>query len=109
LSRVCCKIVGYPRSSNGNPLFLSEEPVKDGEQQDCFLLVEIHAPDGIDNQWVHQAAEDAIEDEFAKRLTLWSANEEEASQYLQADPGATHGLLELGTGVPLFWHLLRIA
>jgi hypothetical protein len=32
----------------------------------------------------------------------------ENEQMRQPDPGATHGLLELGTGVPLFWHLLRI-
>ena len=88
--------------------FLAKEPVKDDERQDCCLIVEVHAPDGIDDQWVHQAAEDAIKDEFGKRLTLWSANEEEASRYLQADPGATHGLLELGTDVPLFWHLSRM-
>ena len=89
--------------------FLAEEPVKDNERQDCCLIVEIHAPDGIDTQWVHQAAEDLIEDEFGKRLTLSSAIEEEVSQYLQAEPDATHGYLEIGTGVPLFWHLLPIA
>jgi hypothetical protein len=49
-----------------------------------------------------------MEDEFGKRLTLWSANDDEASQQLQAEPGATHGWLELGTVVPLFWHLLPI-
>jgi hypothetical protein len=88
--------------------FLAEEPVKDDERQDCCLIVEIHAPDGIDDQWVHQAALDAIEDKFGKRMSLWPANEDEASQYLQPDPGATHGLLELGINVPLFWHLLLI-
>jgi hypothetical protein len=54
------------------------------------------------------SAEEAIEGEFGKRLTLWSANEDEASQHLQAEPGATHGYLELRTGVPLYWHLLPI-
>jgi hypothetical protein len=55
-----------------------------------------------------QAAENAIEEEFGKALTLWSANEDEAFQYLRPDPGATHGLLELGSGVRLVWHLLPI-
>jgi hypothetical protein len=88
--------------------FLAEEPVRNGQQQHCCLIVEVHAPDRIDNGWVQQAAEDAIEDEFRQRLTLWSANEDEASQHLQASPDATHGYLELRTGVPMFWHLLPI-
>jgi hypothetical protein len=88
--------------------FLGEEPVQNDQQQDCSLIVEVTAPDGVDSQWVQQAVENAIEEEFGKRLTLWSANQNEAFQYLQADPGATHGSLSLGTGVPLFWYLLRI-
>jgi hypothetical protein len=88
--------------------FLAEQPVRNDEQQDCCLILEVHAPDRVDDRWVQQAAEDAIEDEFGKRLTLWSANEDEASEHLQAAPDATHGYLELGTSVPLFWHLLPI-
>jgi hypothetical protein len=88
--------------------FLAEEPIQNDQGQDCCLFVEIHAPDVVDDQWVQQAVENAIEEEFGKRLTLWSADQDEAFQYLQADPGATHGSLSLGTGVPLFWYLLRI-
>ena len=88
--------------------FLAEEPVKDDQRQDCCLIVEVHAPDRIDHGWVAQAAEDAIEDEFGQRLTLLSVDQAEASQYLQTNLDATHGYLELGTGVPLFWHLLPI-
>jgi hypothetical protein len=87
---------------------LAEEPVQNHQQQDCCLIVEVHAPDGFDNQWVQQAAENAIKEEFGKGLTLWVANEDEAFQYLQADPGATHGSSNLETGVPMFWHLVRI-
>jgi hypothetical protein len=88
--------------------FLAEEPVRNDQQQDCCLIVEVRAPDRVDDHWVQQAAENAIEGEFGKRLTLWSANEDEASQYLQAETGATHGWLELRTDVPLFWHLLPL-
>jgi hypothetical protein len=42
---------------------LAEEPVQNQQQQDCCLIVEVHAPDGIDNQWVQQAAENAIKEE----------------------------------------------
>jgi hypothetical protein len=78
--------------------FLGEQPVQNDQQQDCCLIVEIHAPDGIDNQWVPQAAEDTIEDKFGTRLTLSPAIEEEASQYLQAEPDATHGYSARRTG-----------
>ncbi len=70
--------------------------------------LEVHAPDRVDDQWVQQVAENAIEEEFGKALTLWSANEDEALQYLRPDPGATRGLLDLANGVPLVWHLLPI-
>jgi hypothetical protein len=63
--------------------FFSEEPVKNDEQQDCCLIVEVHAPDWIKDELIQLAAEEAIED-------------------------ATHGYLELGGGAPLFWHLLQI-
>ena len=53
--------------------FLAEEPIQNREQQDCCLIVEVHAPDWVDDQLVQLAAEEAIEDEFGKRLTLWSA------------------------------------
>ena len=88
--------------------FLGEETVRNHQQQDCCLIVDVHAPDRDDDQWVQQAAENAIEEEFGKALTLWSANEDEALQYLRLDPGATRGLLDLRSGVPLVWHLLPI-
>jgi hypothetical protein len=88
--------------------FLAEEPIPNRQQQDCCLIVEVYAPDRVDDQWVQQAAKNAIEEEFGKALTLCSANEDEALQYLRPDPGTTRGLLELGSGVPLVWHLLPI-
>ena len=69
--------------------FLAEEPIRNDEQQDCCLIVEVHAPDRVNEELVQLAAEEAIEDAFGKRLTLWSANEDEASQHLQAAPDAT--------------------
>lgn len=71
--------------------FLSEDPVQNEQRQDCCLIVEVHASDGIDNQWVQHAAENAIEAQFGERLTLRSTNEDKALQYLQADTGPTHG------------------
>jgi hypothetical protein len=88
--------------------FFAEEPVRNDEQQDCCLIVEIHAPDWIKDELVRLAAEEVIEGAFGRRLTLWSADEDEASQSLQAAPDATHGYLELGGDTPLFWHLLQI-
>ena len=88
--------------------FLAEEPVRNDQQQDCCLIVEIHAPAGIDDQLIRLAAEEAIEGQFGKRFTLWSANEDEASQYLEAEAGATHGYLKSGVGIPVFWHLLPV-
>jgi hypothetical protein len=58
--------------------FFSEEPVKNDEQQDCCLIVEVHAPDWIKDELIQLAAEEAIEDAFGRRLTLWSADEDEA-------------------------------
>jgi hypothetical protein len=86
--------------------FLGEEPVQNDQQQECCLIIEVHASGEVDNQWVEQVAGNAIEEQFGRRLTLWSVNEDEAFQYLQAEIGATHGYLELGAGVPMFWHLL---
>jgi hypothetical protein len=88
--------------------FLGEEPVQNDQQQDCCLIVEVIDPDGIDSRWVQQAVENEIEEQFGKRLTLWSINEDEALHYLEAMPDATHGALQLATGVALFYHLARI-
>jgi hypothetical protein len=88
--------------------FLGEEPIQNDQGQDCCLIVKVNAPDPVNGQWVQQAAENAIKEEFGKELTLWSASPDEAVQYLQSDPGATHGSLSLRTGVPLLWYLLRI-
>jgi hypothetical protein len=73
---------------------LAEEPVQNDQQQDCCLIVEVHAPDGIDNRWV-QRAENAVKAEFGPGLRLWSAHEHETFQYLEADPGAHHGSVKL--------------
>jgi hypothetical protein len=91
-----------------NLYFLAEEPVRNGQRQDCCLIVEVHAPDWINSELVQLAAEEVIDQKFGQRLALWSADEDEATQYLQADPGAVRGYLTLGSGDPLFWHLLRI-
>jgi hypothetical protein len=88
--------------------FLAEEPIQNREQQDCCLIVEVYAPDRADDQWVQQAVENEIDEQFGKRLTLWSINEDEALHYLEAMPDATHGALQLATGVALFYHLARI-
>jgi hypothetical protein len=88
--------------------FLAEEPVRNDEQQDCCLVVEVHAPGWINDDLIQLATEEVIENAFGKRLTLWFAEEDQASQHLQAANDATHGYLELGAGAPLFWHLLRI-
>jgi hypothetical protein len=53
--------------------------------------------------------ENAIEEEFGKRLTLWSVDEDEAFEYLDVDPGATTGALDLSNNVSVIWHLARIA
>src|SRR5260221_14644750 len=37
--------------------FLAEEPIQNREQQDCCLIVEVHVPDRVDDQWVQQAVE----------------------------------------------------
>jgi hypothetical protein len=44
--------------------FLAEEPVRNDEQQDCCLIVEVHAPDWINDELVRLAAEEAFEQEF---------------------------------------------
>jgi hypothetical protein len=88
--------------------FLVEEPIQNDQGQDSCLIVEVHVSDPVDDQWVKQAAENAIEEEFGKALTLWSADEDEALQYLRPDPGVTRGLLDLAGGVPLVWYLLPI-
>ncbi len=50
----------------------------------------------------------AIKEEFGKGLTLWSANEDEAFQYLETDPDATMGALNLSKNVSVIWNLARI-
>jgi hypothetical protein len=87
-----------PSATGGPPEFAKAE----------YSAQEVYAPDWINEELVQLATEEAIEDAFGKRLTLWSTNEDEASQHLQATPGASHGYLELVAGAPLFWHLLRI-
>lgn len=87
---------------------LAEEPVQNHQQQDCCLIVEVHSPDEIDNQWVQQTLENAIKEEFGKGLTLWSVNEDEAFQYLETDPDATMGALNLSKNVSAIWNLARI-
>jgi len=72
------------------------------------LIVEVHSPDEIDNQWVQQTLENAIKEEFGKGLTLWSVNEDEAFQYLETDPDATMGALNLSKNVSAIWNLARI-
>jgi hypothetical protein len=88
--------------------FIAEEPVRNDQQQDCCLIVEVHAPGWINDQLSRLAAEEAIEGEFDKRLTLFPANKDEAHQLVQEESGATHGYSELGSGDPLYWHLLPI-
>ena len=87
---------------------LAEEPVQNRQQQDCCLIVEVHAPDGADIQWVHAEAEIAIKQELGEEIVLKPTTEQAASKYLEADPGASHGALNLVTDVPLFYHLALI-
>jgi hypothetical protein len=88
--------------------FLADGPVQNDQQQDCRLIVEVHASDGADVQWVHAEAEIAMKEKFGERFALKPTSEQAASKYLEADPGATHGALNLVTDVPLFYHLARI-
>ena len=69
------------------------------------MIIEVHAPDLFDDQWVQQEVENAIEEEFGKRSTLWSVDEDEAFEYLDVDPGATTGALDLSNNVTVVWHL----
>jgi len=66
------------------------------------------APDQIYNQWVQEAAENAIKVKFGKGVTLCSAEEDEAAQYLEVDPNATTGMLNLSDSVTVTWYLVRI-
>jgi hypothetical protein len=54
-----------------------------------------------------QAAGNAIAQQFGRPLVLWSADEDEESQYLQADSDVANGPLNLDTGAQLFWHYCR--
>ena len=104
----CCGKIRDQSPEMAILFFLAEEPVRNDEQQDCCLIVEVHAPDWINQELVQLATEEAIEDTFGKRLTLWSANRDEASQHLQGAPDATRGYLEFWAGAPLIWYLVRI-
>ena len=73
------------------------------------MIIEVHAPDLVDDQWVEQEVGNAIEEEFGKRLTLWPVDEDEAFEYLDVDPGVTTGALDLSNNVSVIWHLARIA
>jgi hypothetical protein len=73
------------------------------------MIIEVHAPGLVDDHWVQQEVGNAIEEEFGKRLTLWSVDEDEAFEYWDVDPGATTGALDLSNNVSVIWHLARIA
>jgi hypothetical protein len=73
------------------------------------MIIEVNAPGLVDDRWVQQEVGNAIEEEFGKRLTLWSVDEDEAFEYLDVDPGATTGTLDLSNNVSVIWHLARIA
>ncbi len=55
-----------------------------------------------------QEAEIAMTEKFGEGFALKPTTEQAASKYLEADPGVTHGALNLVTDVPLFYHLVRI-
>jgi len=80
--------------------FLADEPVQNHEQQDCRLIVEVHAPDGADIKWVHAEAEIAMKEKFGEGFALKPTTEQAASKYLEADPGATHGSLSFRDWCP---------
>ncbi len=89
--------------------FLADEPVQNHLLQDCRLIVEVHTPDGADINWVQAEAEIAIKEKLGEgEIRLKPTTEQAASKYLDADPGVTHGTLDLATGIPLFYHLARI-
>jgi hypothetical protein len=88
--------------------FLADEPVQNDQQQDCRLIVEVHVPEGTDNESVHKETEVAVREELGQGLALTPTTERAASKYLEADPGATHGALSLVAGFPLYYHLTRI-
>jgi hypothetical protein len=105
----CAGIGSGPSSRIAILYFLADEPVQNHQQQDRRLIVEVHASDGTDNQWVHKEAEIAIKQELGEEIALKPTSEQAASKYLDADPGrATHGALDLATGVPLYYHLARV-
>jgi len=60
-------------------------------------------------KWVQAEAEIAMKEKLGEEeIRLKPTTEQAASIYLDADPGATHGALNLATDVPLFYHLARI-
>jgi hypothetical protein len=52
------------------------------------MIVEVHAPDGVDIQWVHAEAEIAIKEKFREGLALKPTTEQAASKYSEADSGS---------------------
>jgi hypothetical protein len=88
--------------------FLADEPVQNHRLQDCRLIVEVHAPDGVDIKWVQAEAEIAMKEKYGEGFALKPTTEQAASKYLDADPGAAHGALNLATDIPLFYHLAPI-
>jgi hypothetical protein len=85
-----CGIIGRGPSSGVAILyFLADEPVQNDQQQDCRLILEVHASDGADIQWVHAEAEIAMKEKFGEGFALKPTSEQAASKYLEADPGAT--------------------
>jgi hypothetical protein len=88
---------------------LAEETVQNQHQQDCRLIVEFSAPDAVDIQALHKAAEIAIKKQFAKGLMLKPITAQAASQYLQVDPAPEHGTLKLTyDNISLVWYLARV-
>jgi hypothetical protein len=61
--------------------FLADEPVQNHQQQDCRLIVEVHAPDGADIQWVHAEAEIAMKEKFGEGFALKPTTEQAASKF----------------------------
>ena len=88
--------------------FLADQPVQNHQQQDCRLVVEVHAPEGADNQWIQGVAENAIKQTFDNHLTLKPISQQAAARYLRDDSHPDHGSLNLTRGIPLLWHLVRI-
>jgi hypothetical protein len=69
-----CGVIGRGPSSRMAILyFLADEPVQNHQQQDCRLIVEVHAPDAADIKWVHAEAEIAMKEKLSGTKTVFSA------------------------------------